>query len=76
MGSFPGEWGTGNKGMWSRSCDVTLFPPHTQEEDGLEQGKEIKQEGRDRDPNRDGVSFGGNDNVLELTSDPESIIQS
>lgn len=62
--------------MWSRSCDVTLFTTHTKEKDGLEQGKEIKQEGRDRDPNRDGVSFGSNENVLELTSDPEGIIQS
>ena len=62
--------------MWSRSCDVTLFPTQTKEKDGLEKGKEIKQEGRDRDPNRDGVSFGGNKNVLELTRDPESIIQS
>lgn len=28
------------------------FPHKQKEKDGLEQGKEIKQEGRDRDPNR------------------------
>lgn len=35
-GPFPGELGTGTKGMWSRSCHTALFPIPPKKKDGLE----------------------------------------